>query len=132
MEIKKIILKLEVFDDKAKQKAMKNVSSLPGVTSISVDMKDKKLTVIGDVDPVCIVSKLRKFCRTEILSVGPAKEPEKKKEEPKKEEPKKEEKKDAKEQLADLVKAHQAFYPQYAPHYYVRSVEEDPNACVIC
>ncbi|KAL6320782.1 hypothetical protein AAG906_008782 [Vitis piasezkii] len=121
MEIKKIILKLEVFDDKAKQKAMKNVSSLPGVTSISVDMKDKKLTVIGDVDPVCIVSKLRKFCRTEILSVGPAKK-----------EPKKEEKKDAKDQLADLVKAHQAFYSQYAPHYYVRSVEEDPNACVIC
>ncbi|RVX02003.1 Heavy metal-associated isoprenylated plant protein 39 [Vitis vinifera] len=91
METKKIILKLEVFDDKAKQKAMRNVSCLLGVTSISVDMKDKKLTVIGDVDPVCIVSKLRKFCRTEILSVGPAKEPEKKKE-PKKEEPKKEEK----------------------------------------
>ena len=29
----KIILKLEVFDDKAKQKAMKNVSSLPGIES---------------------------------------------------------------------------------------------------
>ena len=55
-----------------------------------MDMKEQKLTVIGAVDPVTIVSKLRKFWRTEIFSVGPAKEPEKK-EEPKKEEAKKEE-----------------------------------------
>ncbi|RVX02026.1 Heavy metal-associated isoprenylated plant protein 39 [Vitis vinifera] len=120
MMMKTIILRVEVFDDKAKTKALKNVSCLPGVTSISVDMKDKKLTVIGDVDPVCIVSKLRKFCRTEILSVGPAKEPEKKKEEPKKEEPKKQEhKKDPKDQLADLVKAYQAYNPHYTTHYFV-------------
>ncbi|KAL6320739.1 hypothetical protein AAG906_008739 [Vitis piasezkii] len=133
METKKIILKLEVFDEKAKQKAMKNVSCLLGVTSISMDMKDKKLTVIGDVDPVCVVGKLRKSCHTEMLSVGPAKEPEKKpnKEKPKKEEPKKEEK-DPKDQWADLVKACQAYCPYCAPHYYIRSVEEDPNACVIC
>ena len=63
-----------------------------------MDMKDKKLTVIGDVDPVSIVGRLRKLCHPEILSVGPAKEPEKK------EEPKKEEK-DPKDQLADLVKS---------------------------
>ncbi|KAJ0626346.1 hypothetical protein HanPI659440_Chr01g0011581 [Helianthus annuus] len=43
-----------------------------------MDMKDKKLTVTGDVDPVTVVSKLRKICHTEIVSVGPAKEPEKK------------------------------------------------------
>lgn len=103
-----------------------------GVTSISMDMKDKKLTVIGVVDPVSIVSKLKKLCHPEILSVGPAKEPEKKKEEPKKDEAKKpEEKKDPKDQVAELVKAYQAYHPHYA-HYYVRSVEEDPNACVIC
>ena len=63
-----------------------------------MDMKDKKMTVIGDVDPVSIVGRLRKLCHPEILSVGPAKEPEKK------EEPKKEEK-DPKDQLADLVKS---------------------------
>lgn len=54
-----------------------------------MDMKEQKLTVIGTVDPVTIVSKLRKFWRTDIFSVGPAKEPEKK-EEPKREEAQKE------------------------------------------
>ena len=38
-----------------------------------MDMKDKKMTVIGDVDPVSIVGRLRKLCHPEILSVGPAK-----------------------------------------------------------
>ena len=77
-----------------------------------MDMKDKKLTVIGDVDPVSIVGRLRKLCHPEILSVGPAKEPEKKKEEPKKKE-------DPKDQWADLVKAYQAYNPHYTTHYSV-------------
>ena len=93
-----------------------------------MDMKDQKLTVIGDIDPVDVVNKLRKLCSTEILSVGPAKE-EKKKEEPKKDEPKKDDKK--KDEVAELIKAYQA-YNAAQQHYYVRSVEEDPNACVIC
>ncbi|KAK8686578.1 hypothetical protein V6N13_125602 [Hibiscus sabdariffa] len=70
---------------------MKRVCSLSGVESVSFDAKDQTLTVVGDIDPVKAVGKLKKLCRTEIVSVGPANEPEKKKEEPKKEEPKKEE-----------------------------------------
>lgn len=100
-----------------------------------MDMKDKKLTVTGDIDPVTIVSKLRKLCHTEIVSVGPAKEPEKKKEEPKKEEPKKDEKKKdepKKDDVSELVKAYKAYNPHLTTYYYVRSAEEDPNACVIC
>ncbi|XVF50885.1 hypothetical protein PTKIN_Ptkin04bG0139300 [Pterospermum kingtungense] len=119
---------------------MKRASGLSGVDSVSVD-KDQKLTLTGDIDPVEAVRKLRKVCYTEIVSVGPAKEPEKKKEEPKKEEQKKpaEPKKDAAKEpilYPYTVVCHPpmpTYYPP-VPHYYTSAniVEEDPAACVIC
>ncbi|KAA0042592.1 hypothetical protein IC582_022551 [Cucumis melo] len=140
--MKKVIVKLDVSDEKSKQKAMSVVSSLSGVNSISMDMKEKKLTVTGDVDPVVIVSKLRKICHTTIVSVGPEKEekkPEPKKDEPKKEDPKKvaEEKKKEEQRLAEFIKACQAYnlYNNPPPVFYPPrsiSIEEDPNGCVIC
>ncbi|KAL9324031.1 hypothetical protein ACSQ67_008888 [Phaseolus vulgaris] len=70
----KIVLKVELYDDKIKKKAMKTVSGISGVESVSVDMKDQKMTVTGDVDSVKVAIKLKKFCHADILSVGPAKE----------------------------------------------------------
>ncbi|KAH9727248.1 putative disease resistance protein [Citrus sinensis] len=46
-----------------------------GVLSILFDPKDKKMIVIGDIDAVPVVRKLRKqLCATELVSIGPANE----------------------------------------------------------
>lgn len=101
-----------------------------------MDMKDKKLTVVGDVDPIEIVSKLRKGWHADILTVGPAKD-EKKEEAGKKDEGKKDEKKDedkkkdTEKQIQELVDAYKAYNPHLTKFYYVQSIEENPNACVI-
>ncbi|KAJ6370681.1 hypothetical protein OIU77_001228 [Salix suchowensis] len=90
-------------------------------------MKDKKLTVTGDsIDLVKIVVKLRKLCRTEIITFGPAKEPEKKKDEPKKEEPKEQGDQKKKDPADHPVTNH----PSYSYCYYYDPVDNQ-HACVI-
>lgn len=68
-----------------------------GVDSIAADMKEQKLTVIGEMDAVAVAKKVKRVGKVEIISVGPAKEEKKEekkeeRQEEKKEEPKQEEK----------------------------------------
>ncbi|KAL4360548.1 hypothetical protein GQ457_04G013200 [Hibiscus cannabinus] len=142
--MQKVVLK--IHNSKYKQKAMKAICGLSGVESISFDAKDQTLTVIGDIDPVKAVGKLLKLCRTEIVSVGPAKGPEPKKEEPKKEEPKKEEpkKEEPKKEEPPLSYPYPLVYQPHTqmaahnyslvPEYYNygKVVHDESAGCAIC
>ncbi|XP_054787911.1 heavy metal-associated isoprenylated plant protein 39-like [Prosopis cineraria] len=118
--MQKIVLKAELHNDKIKQKAMKVVSGIQGVESVSVDMNENKMTVVGSIDPVTVVRKLRRLSHTDIVSVGPAKEEEKEKE------------KDEKKPDEASWPFCYPYYPYYPCYPAVMPVREDPIGCVIC
>ena len=92
-----------------------------GVDSVAVNMKDEKITVIGEADPVDVAMKLRKFGYTELLSVGPAKEE-------KKTEGQKKEKKKA--EIPTFVHVNSSSYEPYP--YRVDREDYNSNICTIC
>ncbi|ESR35286.1 hypothetical protein CICLE_v10006246mg [Citrus x clementina] len=116
--MKKAVFKVGVDDKKARTKVLKTMVGLAGVDTASMDEKEKKLTVIGDIDLVSLVSKLKKLCHAEIVSVGPANKPEGKK---KKDDDEKKKEDDEKKKIAELVRGYGAY-----------KVLGAANACVIC
>lgn len=90
----KVVLKvLTMTDEKTKQKAIEAAADIFGVDSIAADLKEQKLTVIGQMDTVAVVKKLKKVGKVDLVSVGPAKEEKKEDKKEDKKEAKKEEKK---------------------------------------
>ncbi|KAE8681471.1 hypothetical protein F3Y22_tig00111330pilonHSYRG01007 [Hibiscus syriacus] len=82
MAQQKVVLKvLTIADEKTKKKAIEAAADIYGVDSIAADLKEQKLTVIGQMDAVAVVKRLKKVGKVDIVSVGPAVE--EKKEEPK-------------------------------------------------
>ncbi|XP_009398014.1 heavy metal-associated isoprenylated plant protein 39-like isoform X1 [Musa acuminata AAA Group] len=75
MAQQKVVLKvLAMTDERAKRKAMEAVADIYGIDSIAADLKEQKMTIIGEMDAVKIANKLKKIGKVDIVSVGPAKE----------------------------------------------------------
>ncbi|KAI4304234.1 hypothetical protein MLD38_039776 [Melastoma candidum] len=86
---KKVVLKVGFHGEKGRKHVLKAVSKVEGVDEVAVDVEKGTLTVIGKVDAVCIVNRLRKCGHTvEIDSVGPPPKPPEKPAPPPKEEKK--------------------------------------------
>ncbi|KAE8678290.1 hypothetical protein F3Y22_tig00111427pilonHSYRG00357 [Hibiscus syriacus] len=74
---------LTMTDEKTKKKAIEAAADIYGVDSIAADLEEQKLTVVGQMDAVAVVKRLKKVGKVDIVSVGPAVE--EKKEEKKEE-----------------------------------------------
>ncbi|XP_068640565.1 heavy metal-associated isoprenylated plant protein 39-like isoform X1 [Aristolochia californica] len=97
MAQQKVVIKLPAMaDEKTKQKAIEAAADIYGIDSIAADLKEQKMTIIGEMDTVAIAKKLKKIGRVEIVSVGPAKEEKKVEKKDEKKDEKKEEKKEVK------------------------------------
>ncbi|KAL5767026.1 hypothetical protein ACOSQ2_013809 [Xanthoceras sorbifolium] len=74
---KKTVIKVNIYCQICKSDVLKAVTKLTGINEIFVDGEKGTLTVVGDVDPVCVIKKLRKIGKVaEIETVGPPKPPE--------------------------------------------------------
>ncbi|KAK3228989.1 hypothetical protein Dsin_000870 [Dipteronia sinensis] len=80
---KKTVIKVNIYCQICKSDVLKAVTKLTGIDQVSVDGEKGTLTVVGDVDPVLVIEKLRKIGRVaEIVTVGPPKPPEPEKPKP--------------------------------------------------
>ncbi|CAN8252719.1 unnamed protein product [Cochlearia groenlandica] len=133
MTSKKTVLQLSIHEERIRKKAFVTVSRFPGVNSITIDDKTGKLTVIGQVDVPVIVTKLRKICNAEIVSVEDVKPPEKKPEPAKPAPPKPAEIVAFPVQMSYPYQYHSSYANSYnyQPYGNSRVVVEEPNICVI-
>nr|ABK22997.1 unknown [Picea sitchensis] len=140
--MKKMVFKSTMEDDRSRTKAMKAVAEC-GVDSITTDMKEGKITVVGEADPVRLAKKLRKLgYRAELLSVEEKKEEKKPAAEKKPEEKKPaaekkpaEEKKAAQPAVATVVyhlSPQSGSWPSEGyPYSYTIVRDEYPTVCTI-
>ncbi|XP_044346191.1 heavy metal-associated isoprenylated plant protein 43 [Triticum aestivum] len=78
-DLQKMVIRADLIGDKCKSKIMSIVAKLEGIKSMDIDQDKCTLTVVGTVDPVCVVHKLRKSCfAATIISVDDDKPKEKK------------------------------------------------------
>jgi len=57
----RIVLRVNLHDDREKKRAFKALSTFSGIDSIDMETRAQRMTVIGCVDPVDVVCRLRKL-----------------------------------------------------------------------
>lgn len=73
--VQKTIVSVKLLCLKCRQKVMKLIAKLEGITSIVIDPSKNTVTVIGEADPVKIIKKVREFSKSAAIeSIGPPKE----------------------------------------------------------
>lgn len=73
--LQKTVVQVELLCSKCRQRVMKLIATLEGITSIVLDPSKNTVTVIGEADPVKIIKKVRKHSGSAtVVSVGPPKE----------------------------------------------------------
>ncbi|KAL8257336.1 hypothetical protein R6Q59_029377 [Mikania micrantha] len=64
---------MSMTDDKVKKKAIEAAADILGVDSIAAELNNQELVVVGEMDTVAVVKKLKKVTgMVDIVSVGPA------------------------------------------------------------
>nr|XP_027102508.1 heavy metal-associated isoprenylated plant protein 2-like [Coffea arabica] len=72
--MKKTEVKVNINCHKCKSEVLKAVTKLQGIDQVTADAAKGILTVVGEVDPVCVITRVRKTGKdAEIISVGPPK-----------------------------------------------------------
>ncbi|KAJ4701980.1 Heavy metal-associated domain [Melia azedarach] len=73
--VQKTIVSVKLPCSKCRQKVMKLIAKIEGITSIVIDPSKNTVTVIGEADPVKVIKKVREFRKcASIVSIGPLKE----------------------------------------------------------
>uniref|UniRef100_A0ACD5VJP7 Uncharacterized protein n=1 Tax=Avena sativa TaxID=4498 RepID=A0ACD5VJP7_AVESA len=130
----KMVLKVPMVCKKCKSCTLQIVSKIKGIKSLTYDEEKNTLTVVGDVDVVKVVEKLRKAKHpATVVTVGDEKkeaEEKKKKEEEEKKKKEKEAEEKKKKECAAMMMQHCPIkaYPQPA---YCYTVDDHPGPCTI-
>ncbi|CAN7090566.1 unnamed protein product, partial [Brassica rapa subsp. narinosa] len=70
--LQKMVVMMGVHDERSKRRIIGAVANFHGVTTITMDSKDGKLTIIGDFDSRKILTKLEKgWINAEMATFGP-------------------------------------------------------------
>ncbi|XP_019083059.1 PREDICTED: uncharacterized protein LOC104704017 [Camelina sativa] len=72
LSLQKMVVTISVYDEGSTEKVMRTVASCSGITGITMDPKEGKLTVTGEFDELQVMKKLkRKWDSAKMASFGP-------------------------------------------------------------